>query len=549
MLLLLISTYLVIYHSYAQSTNYTFSFANTQGDYMVLQQAPWRAKVWGTSPTVGASITIQLSLQDGSKTIQTVSVIADSNGIWSTYFNPITTSTVEYMINATMSGKTISLQHILFGDVFVCSGQSNMRFAVSQAFNATQEIQDANNYPHIRVFTAAETGSLTPAIELLKVEEKWSIASNVSIGGEPWSYFSAICWFFGKYMYNYLNYPVGLIATDYCGTPVRYWSSPDALAKCNETYTKVAEKYKDVHYVQTMSDRYGSDPLASGHHVPADMLQLSDSSLFNAMIYPFLQTTIRAAIWYQGEADSNVQYAAGYACQFPAMISDWRQKWSLNSDTSPDFPFGFVQLSTWDDATLNVTCGNDYGCTVAAVVRYGSTGNFGFVPNTLMPNTFMATAIDLGDPTSPWNGDVHPRYKQQVAERLTNAGKAVIYSESEVYWTGPVADKAFMSDGNVIVNFRNVGEQGLLIKHSLGFEVYDTVKSLWITINKTVVSSGDYNITLSGLNSNANISQVRYNWFKAPCQPDLGIYNCAIYDAQYSLPATPFIVSVLKSEY
>lgn len=293
----LLCLHCVLQWVYSQDTNYSFAFGNTQGNYMVLQQAPWRAKIWGTSPSNTAVISIELLPQDQSnKTIQTISAETDLNGIWSSYFDPVTASTTEYIIKATMNTQTISLQHILFGDVYICSGQSNMRFAVSQVFNATEEIQDANNYPNIRIFTPSETGSTTPRLQLISIEEKWSIANNETIGGSPWSYFSAMCWFFGKNMYNYLKYPIGLIATDYCGTPVRYWSSPDALSKCNETYSKQINR----DYSRTMSDQFGTDPLISGHHSIDDILQLSDSSLFNALIYPFLQTTIRAAIWYQG---------------------------------------------------------------------------------------------------------------------------------------------------------------------------------------------------------------------------------------------------------
>ena len=97
------------------------------------------------------------------------------------------------------------------------------------------------------------------------------------------------------------------------------------------------------------------------------------------------------------------------------MIADWRANWHnyTNGHTNPEFPFGFVQLSTWDD-TANATCGNNppQTCTVA-VVRMGQTANYGYVPNPAMPNTFMSVATDLGDALSPFN-DIHPRYKQQV---------------------------------------------------------------------------------------------------------------------------------------
>ena len=127
------------------------------------------------------------------------------------------------------------------------------------------------------------------------------------------------------------------------------------------------------------------------------------------------------------------------ACTFPAMIADWRAQWYnyTGGQTEEEFPFGFVMLSTWDDYE-NATCGNNpiQACTVAAV-RWGQTADYGYVPNPAMPNTFMSVAVDLGDANSPFN-DIHPRYKQQVASRLANAGLAVAYGY-DYYWTGPIA--------------------------------------------------------------------------------------------------------------
>eukprot|EP01084_Bolivina_argentea_P283283 485109_1 len=523
--------------TYAQSTNYTFAFGNTQGDEMVLQQSPWRSQIWGTSPTAGVSVTVQLSLQSNQQLIEKVTVNADAKGVWKVYFNPIEASFNQYTITATSNGKTLTLKSILFGDVYICSGQSNMQFTVDQVFNSSQEIQAANNYPHIRIFTATPIGANTPQLELLRIEQKWSVASNTSISGGNFTYFSAMCWFFGKNMYNYLQYPIGLIATDYGGTPIRSWSSPQVLATCNVSNTH-----------SHSSTNKGNDTYNA------------ISGLWNAMIYPFLQTTIRAAIWYQGESDcdhNDMQHAVEYCCVFPTMIADWRLQWSLYSDTSPDFPFGFVQLSTWDDNNnerydtniTNVTCGDNVMCTTAAIVRWGQTANYGYVPNEKMPNTFMATAIDLGDPTSPWT-DIHPRYKQPVADRLTQAGKNIIYGESEMYMNGPIANKAMVSNGKIVVNFRNVGEKGLMIKNSNGFELYDGNKNTWINVTDTVINSGDYDIVLgipSSVKDANDVAKVRYNWYTAPCFASKGPYLCAIYDGENQLPATPFIITNITS--
>ena len=254
----------------------------------------------------------------------------------------------------------------------------------------------------------------------------------------------------------------------------------------------------------------------------------------------------------KGEADANGDdgaIAEYYGCQFPAMIADWRLKWSQMSDTNATFPFGFVQLSVWDDETKNQTCGNNTVCTDAAIVRWGQTGNYGFVPNENMTNTFMATAIDLGDPTSPWNSDIHSRYKQQVAERLSNAGKNVIYGESDVYWMGPVAEKSGIDNDNarLWVEFRNVQNEGLMVKNSDGFEVYDCMKDLWVGNNGSVrvMNGGDYVGFIVGGGVNIScVTEVRYNWYTAPCDPDDGIYNCGIYDKLGMLPATPFVLDV-----
>eukprot|EP00490_Sorites_sp_Unknown_P005813 CAMPEP_0114673230 /NCGR_PEP_ID=MMETSP0191-20121206/44337_1 /TAXON_ID=126664 /ORGANISM="Sorites sp." /LENGTH=272 /DNA_ID=CAMNT_0001937639 /DNA_START=449 /DNA_END=1264 /DNA_ORIENTATION=- len=271
---------------------------------------------------------------------------------------------------------------------------------------------DANNYPYIRVFTAQLEQSNSEQANLISIMEPWSVANNDSIGNNNWTYFSAVCWFFGKNLYNTLQYPIGLIDTDWGGTPIRDWMSPDAIKQCpNETII-----------LSNNSDNVGG---------PA-----GDSILWNSMIYPFLSMTIKGVIWYQGEADSgSQQYSESYKCAFIAMINDWRLKWNMYSNTSDMFPFGFVQISVWNDHN-NGSCASDdkwTQCIGAPQVRYAQTGNLGYLPNHLLPNVYMAISYDLGDPSSP-QGDVHPRYKQQVSQRLSDAALNTIYGYKDIYW-------------------------------------------------------------------------------------------------------------------
>ena len=201
------------------SNGQSLSFGNTQGSNMVLQQAPYMSKIWGKA-SAGSTIDVRLTLESTGNTIDTVSATTDSNGYWSIYFKPIAASNDVYSITATTGKESVSMKNILFGDVFICGGQSNMQFTVDSAFNASEEVQAANNYPMIRLFTATQIGSSTPQIELLQIEEPWSVASNITVGGGNWSYMSAMVGtflsiFFSVFSSNNL-YPLVLV----------FWSEP-----------------------------------------------------------------------------------------------------------------------------------------------------------------------------------------------------------------------------------------------------------------------------------------------------------------------------------
>lgn len=256
--------------------NSAFRFANMYGDSMVLQQHPFSAQLWGFSSINQEIITITLTNTNKKQLIETLStksfLINNNSFIWNVSFSPIHTNFDSYNITAKDSlSNTIALSNILFGDVFVCSGQSNMVFSIEGAMNASQEIQKANNCPFIRLFTSTQLGAPSEQLEFISVEQKWSIASNMTVnGGDVWTYFSALCWFWGVEIYNYLNYPVGLITSAVSGSPIRSFLPSDSISVCNESDQSLR-----------------SEP--------------NDSTLYNAMIYPLLRTTIKGLIWYQGE--------------------------------------------------------------------------------------------------------------------------------------------------------------------------------------------------------------------------------------------------------
>ena len=227
------------------------------------------------------------------------------------------------------------------------------------------------------------------------------------------------------------------------------------------------------------------------------------------------------------------------------MINDWRSKWvelGGNDKSNEIFPFGFIHLSTWDD-TSNTTCGdNDAACTVA-IVRSGQTANYGYVPNDKMTNVYMATAIDLGDPNSPWT-DIHPRYKQQVSKRLSDAALNVVYGNKQIYWQGPIANKVSLINDKLLIEFNNV-DSSIQVKNNIGFEIYDGKDWVYVDINTPVLNNGTKSILVSIPTTCNGIAQkIRYNWYRAPCMPAVGIYLCSVYDMTSQLPALPFLMTV-----
>jgi sialate O-acetylesterase len=246
------------------------------------------------------------------------------------------------------------------------------------------------------------------------------------------------------------------------------------------------------------------------------------------------------------------------------MISSWRQYWTKGTGgaIAAQFPFGYMQLSTWGDHQ-NATCGdrvgkvNDYSCDVA-VVRWGQSANVGYVPNPAMPNTFQAVAVDLGDPGSPF-GDIHPRYKQQMAARLALSADAVAYANPKTplaATTGPIPTAAAAAGSTVQITFKNGGGK-LTLKHHVGFEV--SAKACDMTFPEkdtagwteaSIASATATTVTVTAPAAVPHPMCIRYNWYQAACRPAVGPELCAIYGESadwtlgQTLPAAPFIMDV-----
>jgi sialate O-acetylesterase len=210
---------------------------------------------------------------------------AQNESIWSVTLDPVEDEgpfdihVSQPLTNGTLV--TITLHDVLFGDVWICSGQSNMEMTVSLIFNGSEEISNAGNYPKIRLFTAGQIESAIPVEEVLSTFLKWSVASPQSVGGPDWVYMSAVCWLYGRMIHQALaGRPIGLIATSYGGTIIETWMPPKVLQDCNTTISE------DV-----AISSYGESTVNA---------PVNHSNVFNAMIHPLTRITIYGSIWYQG---------------------------------------------------------------------------------------------------------------------------------------------------------------------------------------------------------------------------------------------------------
>jgi sialate O-acetylesterase len=296
------------------------------GNNMVLQ-CDQSVPVWGWADK-GEEVTVSVAGQ-------TLSTKTDDHGRWKLTLDKLAATGPLEMIVKGSSGNAITLKNVAVGEVWVCSGQSNMAMTVVQCNDAQQEISAAD-YPNLRMLTVSRAKAKQPADDF---KGAWTPCSPKSVGG-----FSAVAYFFGRRLHKELNIPVGLIHTSWGGTPAEAWTSRKTL-EANPALKPLANK--------------------------------NSSLLYNAMIAPLVPCAIRGAIWYQGEA--NIGRAYQYRTLLPAMIANWRADWGQGS-----FPFGIVQLAPFRYAKNNPTC-------------YAELCEAQVLTAQKTPNTGLAVTMDIGN--------------------------------------------------------------------------------------------------------------------------------------------------------
>jgi sialate O-acetylesterase len=501
--------------------------------------------VWGTAD---ASEKVVVDLFDGKKELSKGEATADDKGNWAVTLPKGAKPGTGYSL--TVKGKnTVPFSNVAVGDVWLCSGQSNMEWKLSQlnledkakGTTATQGKDTAAKAlnGNIRLFTVPNRPFLEPqsSVEVVRPKDRegkfkegeeegvWLECNEKSVFN-----FSAVGYFFGRDIQATQNVPVGLIAADWGGTNCETWTSKEALdgvtelkymhearekkvkefdpAKAETDLKKALEKYDaDLVKWKEAADKAKADGKPAPQQPRKPQLgkpfdQNSASCLFNGMIHPITRFKIKGAIWYQGE--SNNARAAEYYTLFPTMIQDWRKRWGY------DFPFFVVQLAP-------------YWNSHAEGVQYAELRDAQFQASKKLKSVGYATLSDIGN-----EKDIHPQAKEPVGQRLALSARAIAYGE-KVEWSGPVYKGMKTDGGKVVLSFDHVGK-GLEVKGDKleGFTVCGEDKKFVPAEAKIVGDTVE--VTAKDV---AKPVAVRYGWVNF-AKPELNFFN------KDGLPAVPF---------
>jgi len=470
-------------------------------DHMVLQRDNPIA-IFGKGET-GKAVQIQLSNSEETFYRETS---VNSVGDFKVYL-PAVPAGRGYTLQVSSGDERLQYEDILIGDVWICSGQSNMAWTLVNTNDAEKAIAESANQG-IRLFRVAQVNSEIPVAEV--EGGPWKLCDPLTSGE-----FSAVGYYFGKFLNEYTDVPIGLIHTNWGGTMVESWISQEAL------FTQPDPERFIQRIILNLPESTGNpletriDELLAGYnsgkpksrHVSAlkrgGGLPIQPSNLYNGMIHPLLDFPIKGAIWYQGE--SNAGRAYEYRKLMPLMIEDWRNQWNVG-----DFPFYLVQLANYQ-AIMETPVDSNW-----AELREAQS------MTTELPNTGMAVIIDIGE-----ENDIHPRNKRDVGYRLALQALEKTYGMTDLVASGPVLESAVAQGRKMRLKFSDTGS-GLVLREQAysGFELAEEdgafhwaeakVKGEAIILKSDSVKSPKY---------------VRYAWANSPYAT---LFN------KEGLPASPF---------
>ena len=411
----------------------------------------------------------------------------------------------------------VEVADVLVGEVWVCSGQSNMEWTLNKAAEAEAAVPKADD-PMLRLYTVPKAVSDEPLATIRRAE---STGQRAWLSSDPDSAakFSAVGYFFGRDLRKALGVPVGLIHTSWGGTNAESWTSrrtleaDPSLKTLVEDYEKALARYPEAmekfradraeHPRKVAEAKAEGKPAPAAPRAPVGPNTPHVAALYNAMIVPLQPYAIRGATWYQGE--SNVSRASQYRTLLPAMIKNWRQDWGQG-----DFAFLVVQLAPYRKIVAE-PADSDLAELREAQLRTVQT----------LPNAGMAVITDVGN-----ENDVHPRQKEPVGARLALAARAIAYGEP-IVGAGPEYAGMELKGDRVVLRFKN-GGQGLVAKDGplKGFAIAGEDKKF---VDAEAEIEGDTVVVRS--DKVTRPVAVRFGWANYPV---VNLWN------KDGLPATPF---------
>ncbi|MDA0323768.1 MAG: 9-O-acetylesterase, partial [Verrucomicrobia bacterium] len=389
---------------------------------------------------------------------QELKAVTAATGKWTVTLEAMTASKDprEMTIAGGGTEKPVVLSDILVGDVWICSGQSNMEWPLQAATQSTEEVAAAN-YPHLRHI---KIGGGTSPVPLPDIQGTWQVCTPQTAGG-----FTAVGYFFARYLQKELDVPMGLMGSNWGGTMIEPWTPPvgfrqvpelKAISEGIDATDPTTEAGRALH-LKLIADikvwiPEAEQAIERGEAPrPAPALPVLASGtdgatqIFNTRIHPLIPFGIRGAIWYQGE--SNGGEGEIYYHKMRALISGWRTLWN------DEFPFYFVQLANFGGAN-NIPAGGDGYAKVREAQRRSLS----------IPKTGMAVIIDIGEA-----GNIHPANKQDVGARLALWALANEYEQKGLVHSGPLYKRHTVEDGSIRIEFDHV-EGGLMVGKKVGLE-------------------------------------------------------------------------------
>jgi sialate O-acetylesterase len=479
------------------------------GEHMVLQQGI-RNRVWGQADP-GEEVTVTFAGQSHATT-------ADAAGAWQVSLDPVADYGGPHVLTVRGTNE-LSFRDVLIGEVWLCSGQSNMQWSVNQANDADVE-KAAARFPRIRLVSVPQVGTQEPQWTF---KGKWQVCTPETVGD-----FSAVGYFFGRQLHQTLGVPVGLIDNAWGGSAAEAWVRRDKLA-AHPTLKSIHERWQaeEANYEAAKAEferkqatwaEAATQAKAEGQPEPGgkpDPKQHPDSrmqgnarpgNIHSGVLAPTVGYGIRGVIWYQGE--SNASRAEEYRTLFPFLIASWREEWGLG-----DVPFYWAQLADFKAQQAEPRE------SAWAELREAQT-----LTMQALPNTGQAVIIDLGE-----GKDIHPKNKQDVATRLARWALAETYKVPGITCRSPMYQSMEKAGNKLVLSFDHVtgGWRPFDVAEPVGFTIAGEDKK-FIPAQAVIRKDGRIEVWSDVLSAPV---AVRYAWADNPV--------CNMYSAA-GLPLTPF---------